>query len=185
MIFSAASKLITRLSDGDKTKGIDSENLLKKSLGLSTAGIPIGREDEPVGYVRWKAQDNDAVHAGSLAKTDSERLEWREYVWGGPTSIDECDWGQVRWRFYSNGLVCFDAQMSNTSGKLDFGDIQGHRIELREENGLLLGVWIAGFFVRRSLPLRGFAASFVDEHAPLRLHFSEIKDVHKGAWICL
>jgi len=75
--------------------------------------------------------------------------------------------------------------MANMSGRLDNGDVQGHRIELRERNGLLLGVWIAGFFVRRNLPMRGFATSFVDPHQPLKLHFSDLEERQEGAWVCL
>ena len=100
-------------------------------------------------------------------------------------TIDECDWEQVRWRFYENGLVCFEARMSNKSGRLDSGDVQGHRVEIREKSGLLLGVWIAGFFVHRDLPMRGFAASYVDEHLPLKLHFADMTDDQSGAWVCL
>ena len=185
MIWTVASKFVSNLADGAKKKGADGDNILKKTFGLSSEGIPIGREDEPVGYVRWKAQNNDASSQGVVNEGTDGELRWREYLWTGPASIDECDWGAVRWRFYSNGLVCFDARMSNTSGTLDYGDIQGHRIELREKSGLLLGVWIAGFFVRRSLPQRGFASSFVDDHEPLKIHFADIDDSHLGAWVCL
>ena len=185
MILSAASKVITKLVDTSDKKIIDKDNIIKKTLGLADTGIPIGREDEPAGYVRWKAQDSEMVNGGTSQTDDNTEVRWREFLWKAHTTIEECEWGTVRWRFYSNGLVCFDAQMANTSGKLDNGDVQGHRIELREKNGLLLGVWIAGFFVRRSLPLRGFAASFADDHQPLKLHFDDISDVQLGAWICL
>jgi hypothetical protein len=185
MIWGAASKIVSKLVEtGDDKKNLR-DNVIKKTLGLADTGIPIGREGEPAGYVRWKAEKNDTSNTGNSAVGDQQDIRWREFLWTDPATIDECEWGTVRWRFYSNGLVCFDAQMSNTSGKLDNGDVQGHRIELREKNGLLLGVWIAGFFVRRSLPLRGFAASFSDEHQPLKLHFDDIDDAHLGAWICL
>lgn len=183
MIWAMASKVASRLVEGPDQKSVDRNNVIKRTLGLADIGIPIGREDEPAGYVRWKAQDNDGFNTGSLPADDG--LRWREFLWSGPTAIDECEWGHVRWRFYSNGLVCFDARMANSSATLDNGDVQGHRIELRERNGLLLGVWIAGFFVRRSLPMRGFAASFQDDHQPLKLHFDEIADANPGAWICL
>lgn len=185
MIWSAATKVVSKLAEGDGDKKFDRDNIIKVTLGLADTGIPIGREDEPVGYIRWKAAENDTQSAGDATGTDGNGVRYREFLWTAHETIDECEWGEVRWRFYSNGLVCFDAQMANTSGRLDTGDVQGHRIELREKNGLLLGVWIAGFFVRRSLPLRGFAASFADDHAPLKLHFDDIDDAHLGAWICL
>jgi hypothetical protein len=178
MILSTASKLITKLADDEKSAG---DNIIKRTLGLSDTGIPIGREGEPAGYVRWAAENNDTLNLGQTG----DDLKWREFLWTGPAEIDECEWGTVRWRFYNNGLVCFDAGMANKSQKLDTGDVQGHRIELREKNGLLLGVWIAGFFVRRDLPLRGFAASYSDDHLPLKLHFDDISDTQLGAWICI
>ncbi len=185
MIWSAATKVMSKIVEGEKEgDGPDRDNIIKRTLGLADTGIPIGREDEPAGYVRWDAQDNDTFNAGASANEKGE-VKWREFLWTGPATIDECEWGTVRWRFYNNGLVCFDARMANSSRQLDNGDVQGHRIELREKNGLLLGVWIAGFFVRRSLPLRGFAASFSDEHLPLKLHFDEISEAQLGAWICL
>lgn len=185
MILSAASKVVTKLVEADGEKKLDRDNIIKMTLGLADTGIPIGREDEPVGYVRWKAAENETHTRGKAVGSDGAEVKYHEFLWTTPETIDECNWGIVRWRFYSNGLVCFDAQMANNSGQLDNGDVQGHRIELREKNGLLLGVWIAGFFVRRSLPLRGFAASFADDHQPLKLHFDDIDDAHLGAWICL
>ena len=185
MIWGAATKVMTKLVESEKkSDGPDRDNVIKRTLGLADTGIPIGRENDPAGYVRWDAQDNDVFNSGT-STNESGEVKWREFLWTGPATIDECEWGTVRWRFYNNGLVCFDAGMANSSNQLDNGDVQGHRIELREKNGLLLGVWIAGFFVRRSLPLRGFAASFSDEHLPLKLHFDEISEAQLGAWICL
>lgn len=184
MIWGAATKVVSKLVDGQNDKKVDGDNIIKTTFGLADTGIPIGRENDPAGYVRWNARDNHEFNTGSSGNKD-QTVQWCEFLWTGHNTIDECEWGPVRWRFYSNGLVCFDAQMSNTSGKLDTGDVQGHRIELREKSGLLLGVWIAGFFVRRSLPMRGFAASFTDDHQPLKLHFDDIAETQLGAWICL
>jgi len=184
MLVSAASRMLSKLADVDGDKKIDRDNIIKKTLGLADTGIPIGREDEPAGYVRWKAANNDVANTGHTgARPDP--VHYREFLWTDHQTIDECAWGTVRWRFYENGLVCFDATMANNSGTLDNGDVQGFRIEVREKSGLLLGVWIAGFFVRRSLPLRGFAASFSDDHPPLKLHFEDMDDTQLGAWICL
>ena len=185
MIWNVATKLVSGLSDGNDKKSAIRNSLVKRTLGLADKGIPIGREDEPVGYFRWKAQENDEFTEGALEPESGSKINWCDFIWRAGETIDECIWEEVRWRFYSNGLVCFNAQMSNESSKMDNGDVQGHRIELRETNGLLLGVWIAGFFVRRSLPTRGFAASFQDEHPPLKLHFDDIEKSQRGAWVCL
>ena len=180
-----ASKLVSGLID-DSKKDEFKRSMIKRTLGLADEGIPIGREDAPVGYVRWQAKPSEATVSGGIEDIgDGSSLAWREFQWNEPATIDECSWQATRWRFYENGLICFEAKMSNTSGQLDNGDVQGHRVEVRESNGMLLGVWIAGFFVRKDLPLRGFQASFVDEHLPLKLHFREIADVQSGAWICI
>ena len=183
MLLSAATTLVSKISGDAGKKVKESSDHIKTAFGFATSGIPIGRENTSGEYVRWEAQNSDAVAAGTVG-ADGD-LRWRDFIWTGPATVDECAWGEVRWRFYSNGLVCFDASMSNTSSRLDNGDVQGHRIELREQNGLLIGVWIAGFFVRRSLPQRGFASSFMDTHEPLKLHFDDLKDVQLGAWVCL
>ena len=185
MIWGAATKVASKLmegKDGESTPEVD--NVIKRTLGLADTGIPIGREVEPAGYLRWTAAQNNGFETGVTKGAEGE-VKWCEFLWTEPTSIDECEWDHVRWRFYENGLVCFDARMANASSQLDNGDVQGHRIELREENGMLLGVWIAGFFVRKSLPLRGFASSFTDTHMPLKLHFDEISKQQGGAWICI
>lgn len=184
-MWAMAAKVVSKLSANSDGKILRQDNLIKKTLGLSDTGIPIGREDEPAGYVRWTAAQNDTFNTGTIADGDGKDIRWIEFIWSAPAAIEECKWDGVRWRFYSNGLVCFDARMSNESATLDNGDVQGHRIEVREKNGLLLGVWITGFFVRRSLPSRGFAASFKDDHLPLQLHFDEIAETQPGAWICL
>ena len=186
MIVNVASKLVSKLAGIEIEENKERDNFIKKSLGLASAGIPIGREHEPAGYIRWKAETSDGSFQGSVAEPDEDTsLAWHEYLWTNRVSVDECDWEQVRWRFYRNGLVCFESRMSNTSGRLDNGDVQGHRIELREKSGLLLGVWIAGFFVRKDLPMRGFATSYVDEHQPLKLHFADLGATPTGAWVCL
>ena len=186
MIVNVATKLVSKLAGIEEKEDVARDTFIKKTLGLADAGIPIGREGEPVGYVRWDAAPSDNSNTGAAPdQGEAPGLQWREFLWSQPVSIDECDWEGVRWRFYSNGLVCFEARMANTSGRLDNGDVQGHRIELRETNGLLLGVWIAGFFVRKDLPMRGFATSMVDEHQPLKLHFSDLAATQSGAWVCL
>lgn len=186
MILNMASKLVTRMSDSEDKAGMLRDSVIKRTLGLADGGIPIGREDISGDYVRWEAGPSDSTRSGAApGEGDGKGVAWREFLWSKQTTIDECAWESVRWRFYASGLVCFEAKMSNHSGKLDNGDVQGHRIELRESNGLLLGVWIAGFFVRRDLPMRGFATSFVDDHQPLKLHFAELEDTQGGAWICL
>ncbi len=184
MLLAAAKTLVSKLTGDTGKKSREDGQGIKNMFGTASS-IAIGREDESGSFLRWEAQNSDGIASGSMGPEGDPDLRWRDFIWTGPATIDECAWGEVRWRFYSNGLVCFDARMSNTSSRLDQGDMQGHRIELREKNGLLIGVWIAGFFVRRSLPERGYAASFMDTHEPLKLHFSDLEDVQSGAWVYL
>jgi len=181
-----ATKLLTGLMKSDDKKAVVRNALIKRTLGLADEGIPMGREDKPAGYIRWKAGVNDVHNTGlAIAAGEEKGVAWREYVWTPRTQIEDSAWEDVRWRFYQNGLICFDARMGNNSGKLDNGDVQGHRIELRERNGLLVGVWIAGYFVRKNLPMRGFQATIVDEHLPLKYHFSDLLEEQIGACVCI
>ncbi|WP_139238655.1 hypothetical protein [Mesorhizobium sp. YR577] len=113
---------------------------------------------------------------------DAKSIVWREFIWSRDAQFDQCRWHSVRWRFYENGLICFDAQMSNAGAHANLGDMQGHRIELRDKKGFLVGVWAAGFYVHRGLPAMGFQANIVDDHIPLKLHFSEIDKEQSGFW---
>ena len=106
MIWGAATKVMSKIVDTEsKDDKLDRDNIIKRTLGLADTGIPIGREGEPAGYVRWDAKDNDTFNAGASG-TDAEGVKWREFLWTGPAHIDECEWGTVRWRFYENGLIC-------------------------------------------------------------------------------
>lgn len=185
-ILNAATKVMSLVTGKPKDESTALRNtMIKQKLGLADQSIPIGRELEPTINFRWKVAVNDVSNNGQIQVDPETVLRWREFRWTTPASIDDCNWQDLRWRFYENGLVCFDARMSNTSGNLDNGDVQGHRIEIRERNGLLIGVWLVGFFVRKDFPARGFHASVVDEHLPLKYHFDELNDEQTGACICL
>ena len=87
MIWGAATKIASKLADSGDCKKLDQDNVIKRTLGLADTGIPIGREDEPAGYVRWDAQDNDVSNSGKSASADGE-VKWREFLWTGARRPD-------------------------------------------------------------------------------------------------
>lgn len=144
-------------------------------------GIPLARQGEIPEAVKLDQGGDGTCRTGSIA-IDGGSLAWREFVWGEHTQGSRC-WHSVRWRFYENGHVCFDGLMSNSSHGVHPGHMQGHRIELREKNGLLLGVWATGFFVRRGQAKLGFQADLLDDHATLKMHFAELGEKQSGFWL--
>ena len=181
-IIGAVSKLFFAQDESDKdhpaTQGAFGK-LLSKGHGASLA-----RQTETIKYLKATAGQSGESASGD-ATLEGKPCKWREFRWPSEAKQDECSWRWVRWRFYENGLVCFDAQMANASTGVDLGDLQGHRIELRDKTGFLLGIWIAGFFVRRRLPPLGFQANILDDHMPFKLHFSELADVQTGMWLLM
>lgn len=144
-------------------------------------GIPLARQGELPEAIRLHKADGGDCESGNVV-LDGSSLRWREFVWGEYTN-GSCQWHSVRWRFYENGHVCFDAQMSNSGEGIHLGHLQGHRIELREKGGMLLGVWAAGFFVRRGQAALSFQADIMDDHPTLKMHFTEIADEQSGYWL--
>jgi len=84
VILNAASKIVSKLVDADSDKKIDRDNIIKTTLGLADTGIPIGREDEPAGYVRWNAAKNDTFNAGQSTSGDKGHMRYHEFLWTNP-----------------------------------------------------------------------------------------------------
>lgn len=149
--------------------------------GAMSPILPLARQTQIPASVKLYPGTSDDCKTGSIVR-DSDTLGWREFVWS-PAEHENCQWHCVRWRFYDDGLICFDAKMSSSNQGVRLGQLQGHRIELREKNGLLLGVWTAEFYVRKGLAPLGFQANIVDDHAPLKLHFAELSEKQEGCWL--
>ena len=142
--------------------------------------LPLARHKLLAGYHLHGGASRKAV-AGE-ASIDGKPLRWREFAFekfedGG------CKWNAIRWRFYENGLISFHAEMSNASHGIDLGDIQGHRIELRDKDGFLLGIWAAGFYVARHREPVGYQTDAIDDHQPLKAHFADLAEKQQGHWI--
>jgi hypothetical protein len=121
---------------------------------------------------------------GRLSAPDTPEVQWIAFDWTTPQTLEEAAWGIVHWRFYANGLIAFHAEMSNTSGAFDTGDLQGHRIELRTADGFLLGAWHAGFFVRRGTLVKHYYGSLEENYLPLKMHFVDLAEHQEGQWFC-
>jgi hypothetical protein len=109
-------------------------------------------------------------------------VRWKQYRWTDPKTLGESSWQSITWRFYENGLIAFQAEMTNKSNGLDLGDTQGHRIELLTPDGWMVGAWRAEFFVRRQNAVCHFAGYFEENHQLLSLHFDELSEVQMGIW---
>ncbi len=107
---------------------------------------------------------------------------WREWCWREPRTVGPCTFREVRWRFYANGRIAFQAEMENAAGSFRPGNLQGHRIELRAGDGCLLGAWRAAFFVRRSSGILHYPATILDEHPLVPLHFDELAERQDGVF---
>lgn len=165
---------------GDDAK--DMKSLLKSKLN---PGDPVLMRD--AGYYLSDSQaavaPSEMFETGEIAPTgDAAPVRWRQYRWSEPRTLRECSWQAVTWRLYENGLIAFQAEMTNASGGLDIGDTQGHRLELVTTDGWMVGAWRAEFFVRRNNAVRHFAGYFEESHRLLSLHFDELAEVQLGMW---
>lgn len=119
---------------------------------------------------------------GATSCEGADPIRWIEFAWESEKTIDDCQWSDVHWRFYRDGRIAFHAKMQNAGGALDTGDIQGHRIELRARDGLLIGAWAAAFFVRSRGAVSHYPATLQDDHPLLTKHFDELAEQQLGFW---
>jgi hypothetical protein len=173
--------LLTKLFSwaGLATGDDESPWLAKLFSGDRRNALPLARQGALQKGISLHPAEGLDSGSGSIM-IDGKPLSWREFRWGEYAEGNR-QWHSVRWRFYENGHVCFDAEMSNSGEGV--GHLQGHRIELREKSGLLLGVWAAGFFVRRAQPKLGFQADVMDDHATLKMHFADLAETQAGFWL--
>ncbi|WP_108660155.1 hypothetical protein [Acuticoccus kandeliae] len=120
------------------------------------------------------------IDGESVPKRGAEAVAWREWRWSEACTINHCTWKAVRWRFYENGRIAFQAEMENSGTNMRVGNLQGHRIELRTTDGCLLGAWHAAFFVRRSSGICHFPATIAEDHPLLAEHYGELAERQTG-----
>lgn len=140
-------------------------------------------EDHLLRRDRSEARESDRTTAGATpAKGDAKPVAWREWAWTSECAVGHCTFREVRWRFYSNGRIAFQATMENAGSNIRIGNLQGQRIELRTSDGGLLGAWKAAFFVRRYSSVVNYPATILDEHPLVPLHFEDLAETQTGLY---
>ncbi|UOM35769.1 hypothetical protein [Acuticoccus sp. I52.16.1] len=174
--------LLRPMMSGDKGgRRKEALQLLKARLDPDHAFL--SRDDDHfVHQEKLTRRDSDASAAGTTAARGTlAAVHWREWRWTTPAAVGDCTWGQVRWRFYDNGRIVFQAEMDNDVGSFKLGVQQGHRIELRTTDGCLLGAWRAAFFVRRYSGIAHYPATVVEEFPLIQQHFDELAERQSGS----
>jgi hypothetical protein len=137
------------------------------------------------------ALDDFAEPLGESAESESQPIRrgggegdaaWVEWVFLETAAMRDARFGRARWRFYASGLVVFNGELATMRGGLDRGDLLGHRIELRAGDGLLLGAWLAGFFVRPEAANHRYVSTAQIDHTALTRHFDDLAEVQTGQW---
>lgn len=174
-IIAAASGLWRSLT-GDEKKAEGLQSALSAVFGAEQ-NLHIALDDfaEPL---------HEAAGAASLPARrggagETAWLEWRFAE--GPT-LGPAHFGETRWRFYASGLIVFNGVMATARGGLDGGDLLGHRIELATTDGLTVGAFLAGFFVRAEVATERYVSTAQIAHAALARHFDELAEAQAGLW---
>ena len=179
------------IDPGAEVEGLDEKDLMLRfarelrEVLLRSGGfqVVLTRDDDHfVHQEKLTRRDSDASAAGTTAARGTlAAVHWREWRWTTPAAVGDCTWGQVRWRFYDNGRIVFQAEMDNDVGSFKLGAQQGHRIELRTTDGCLLGAWRAAFFVRRHSGIAHYPATVVEEFPLIQQHFDELAERQSGS----
>lgn len=180
LISTAAAFLMRPLASRDPAKA--SQQALRFLKGrLEPDHVFLARdEDHTAHHEKMAMVESDATISGVSTPKGGTPITWREWRWSGPTKVEDCTFNAIRWRFYENGRIAFQADMQNAAGNIRPGNLQGHRIELVTADGLLVGAWKAAFFVRRTSGIRHFPATILDDHPLLPLHFEELAERQPG-----
>ena len=160
--------------DSKKAKGVSSA--LSAVFGTQdTLHIALDDFAEPLGETA-ESRSGAAVRGG---EGDSAWVEW---TFPEDATMREARFGHARWRFYASGLVVFNGELATGRGGINRGDLLGHRIELRADDGLILGAWVAGFFVRPDAGNDRYVSTAQITHAALSRHFDSLAEAQVGQW---
>jgi hypothetical protein len=174
-LFAAASGLWKSFT-GDKKGPEELKSALSAVFG-EQENLHIALDDfaEPLG---------EALPAASgLARRGGEgEGAWIEWAHSETATLPDATFSAARWRFYRSGLVIFNGGFETTRGGFDRGDLLGHRIELATEDGLTLGAWLAGFFVRPEAANKSYVSTTQIAHAALERHFDDLAASQNGMW---
>jgi hypothetical protein len=174
-LFAAASKLWKSLT-GDGKERAKLESALSGVFGAQE-NLHIRADDfsEPLGEA--SSGESAALKRGGEGDT-----QWLEWSFPAAGSLKDATLEQARWRFHRSGLVVFNGTMRTERGGLDRGDLLGHRIEVSTREGLQLGAWMAGFFVRPGAAVDRYVATTKVDATVLALYFDDVDEAQLGQW---
>lgn len=180
-LFSVVSRILSPGEGGAKDRRQALAQILRQQFNPEHHALQ--RDEKHAIHVeRSVSGESESVATGATSSQSEDPVRWVEFVWAAERTIGDCRWSDVHWRFYRDGRIAFHAKMQNVGRKLDTGDIQGHRIELRTRDGLLIGAWAAAFFVRNRGAVSHFPATLMDDHPLLTMHFDELAEHQRGHW---
>jgi len=144
-----------------------------------TAWIPLSRPSATLNFSTHRQTASDLFNTGTAAP-EKEPVKWVEFVWTADQAIKDCILHKIAWRFYENNLICLEICASKDDERFDGSDLIGHRLELRDETGFLIGIWAAAFLIVRGTERRSFQTSAEDDHKVLKLHFDKLAETQTG-----
>ncbi|MBB4005659.1 hypothetical protein [Aurantimonas endophytica] len=147
--------------------------------GSGDEWVPLARQDATLPIVNQIKARSITCGRGSRDHED-RAVRWIQFDWP-EQQVDDCTFHKSRWRVYQNGLICLELVASKDATGVDMRDLVGHRLELRDNSGFLIGIWSAAFSIQRRTERVVFSAAAIDKFLPLVLHFDNIDDVQDGS----
>ncbi|GAB2183446.1 hypothetical protein [Roseibium sp. LAB1] len=174
-----AKPLLGKLGVGDEARE-RFEALQKAVTGdTGTAWIPLSRPSATLDFSTHRLMVSDIHNSGEIGP-EKDAVTWKEFVWTSDQAIKDCVLHKISWRFYENGLICLEVCGSKDAVGLDGSDLIGHRLELRDDTGFLIGIWAAAFLIVKDTERRSFQTSTEDDHKLLKLHFGKLAEQQTG-----
>lgn len=144
-----------------------------------TAWIPLSRPSATLDFSTHQQTESSTFNTGAVETKDGP-VTWYEFVWDTDQQIKDCILHKVSWRFYSNKLICLEVCASKDNEGFDGSDLIGHRLELRDKTGFLVGIWAAAFLIVKDTTRRSFQTSAEDDHKVLDLHIDTLAEKQTG-----
>lgn len=144
-----------------------------------TAWIPLSRPSATLDFTTHSQTQSDVFNTGEVA-TDGDAVKWVEFVWNADQTIKDCVLHRISWRFYASNLISLEVCASKDAPGLDGSDLIGHRLELRDRTGFLIGIWAAAFLIVKDTERRSFHTSAEDDHKLLKLHYGMLAETQTG-----
>lgn len=147
--------------------------------GTGDAWLPLARVQATPTIKGHLRSTSVSMTRGEVVSGD-ETISWQQFDWPADQHLDDCTFNSMRWRIYKTGLICLELVASKDKGGFDRRDLLGHRLELRDRTGFVIGVWTAAFIIHEGSDHIAFAASAEEDFQPLKLHFDDIAETQEG-----